>query len=76
MNESGPVSLVLDLLISQANPTVMVIQHLGENSIQTNRDKLDVLRHIIKNVSENLVQLIESSTPVTKGFSYYHDCTN
>ena len=48
-----------------ANPTVMVIQHLGKNSIQTNRDKLDVLRHIIKNVSERLVQLIESPAPVT-----------
>jgi hypothetical protein len=33
----------------------MVILELGENvSIQTHRDKLDVLRHINKNVSERL----------------------
>ena len=32
----------------RGNPTVMVIQHLGEKSIQTNRDTSDVLRHIIK----------------------------
>jgi hypothetical protein len=42
----------------KANPTVMVIQHLGEKSIQTNRDSSDVLRHIIKNVSERLVRTI------------------
>ena len=37
-----------------ANPTVMVIQHLGKKSTQTHRDKSDVLRHIIKNVSKRL----------------------
>jgi hypothetical protein len=31
----------------------MVIQHLGKKSIQTHRDKSDVLRHIIKNVSKS-----------------------
>ncbi len=36
----------------QANPTVMVIQQLGENSIQTIGDSSDVLRHIIKHVSK------------------------
>ena len=29
---------------------------------------MDVLRHIIKNVSERLVQLIESPTPSHEGF--------
>jgi hypothetical protein len=47
---------------------VMVIRKLGKNCIQTNRDKLDVLRHIIKNVSERLVQLIESRLQSRKGF--------
>jgi hypothetical protein len=51
---------------SLANPTVMVIQNLGEKSIQTNRDKSDVLRHIIKNVSKRLFRLIESRTVVTQ----------
>ncbi len=37
------------------NPTVMMIQQLGEKSIQTHRDSADVLRHIIKNVSSRLV---------------------
>jgi hypothetical protein len=54
----------------QVNPTVRGIQQLRENSVQTNRDKLDVLRHIIKNVSERLVQLIESPAPVTKRFFF------
>jgi hypothetical protein len=44
----------------------MVIQHLGKKSIQTNRDKSDVLRHIIKNVSERLFRLIESRSLVTE----------
>jgi hypothetical protein len=48
-----------------ANPTVMVIHHLGEKSIQTNRDSSDVLRHIIKNVSERLVRTIESRASLT-----------
>ncbi len=38
----------------------MVIQHLGKNPIQTNRDKSDVLRHIIKNVSKRLFRLVSS----------------
>jgi hypothetical protein len=45
-----------------ANPTVMVIQHLGKKSIQTHRDIADVLRHIIKNVSERLFRNIQSET--------------
>ena len=65
-----------------ANPTVMVIQYLGKKSIQTNIDKSDVLRHIIKNVSKpetsptvfiinrerenKIVRLIESRVPVTQ----------
>ena len=49
-----------------ANPTVRGIQQLGKKSIQTNRDKSDVLRHIIKNVSKRLVRLIESRAPVTQ----------
>ena len=44
----------------------MVIQHLGKKSIQTNRDKSDVLRHIIKNVSKRLFRLIESRALVTQ----------
>jgi hypothetical protein len=36
----------------------MVIQHLGEKSIQTIRDNADVLRHIIKNVSSRPVDII------------------
>jgi hypothetical protein len=47
-----------------ANP--MVIQHLGEKSIQTHRDIADVLRHIIKNVSERLFRNIQSGDPVTQ----------
>jgi hypothetical protein len=47
------------------NPTVMVIQHSGKKSIQTNRDSSEILRHIIKNVSKRLVRTIESRTPVT-----------
>ncbi len=42
------------------NPTVTVIQQLRKNSIQTNRDSADVLRHIIKNVSSRLVDTIQS----------------
>ena len=34
------------------NPTVRVIQQLGGNSIQTNSDISDVLRHIIKTLSK------------------------
>ncbi len=45
---------------TQANPTVMVIQHLGEKSIKTNRDIPDVLRHIIKNISKRLFRNILS----------------
>jgi hypothetical protein len=47
---------------------VRVIHQLGKNSIQTHRDKLDVLRHIIKNVSKRLVQLsdIRKLSDVTK----------
>jgi hypothetical protein len=41
-----------------ANPTVRGIQQLRKNSIQTIRDISDVLRHIIKNVSERLVRNI------------------
>jgi hypothetical protein len=55
-----------DLLVSQANHTVMVIQHLGKKSIQTHRDIADVLRHIIKNVSERLFRNIQSQAPVTQ----------
>ena len=60
----------------------MVIQYLGKKSIQTNIDKSDVLRHIIKNVSKpetsptvfiinrerenKIVRLIESRVPVTQ----------
>ena len=47
------ISVVIYTYI-QANPTVTVIQHLGANSIQINRDSADVLRHIIKNVSDTL----------------------
>jgi hypothetical protein len=49
-----------------ANPTVTVIQHLGKKSIQTIRDNVDVLRHIIENVSSRLVNIIQSPEPVTK----------
>ena len=44
---------------AEANPTVRGIQQLGKNSIQTHRDKSDVLRHIIKNVSKRLIRIIE-----------------
>jgi hypothetical protein len=44
----------------------MVIQHLGKKSIQTHRDIADVLRHIIKNVSERLFRNIQSRDPVTQ----------
>jgi hypothetical protein len=37
-----------------------------KKSIQTNRDKSDVLRHIIKNVSKRLFRLIESRALVTQ----------
>jgi hypothetical protein len=40
--------------LEEANPTVRGIQQLRKNSIQTIRDISDVLRHIIKNVSERL----------------------
>jgi hypothetical protein len=40
--------------MTRTNPTVMVIHHLGGNSIQTIRDIVDVLRHIIKNISSRL----------------------
>jgi hypothetical protein len=52
-------------VIVGANPTVMVIQKLGGNSIQTHRDSVDVLRHILKNVSSRLVYTIKSPAPVT-----------
>ena len=49
--------------------TVRVIHGSWKNCIQTNRDTLDVLRHIIKNISERLVQLIVSPLPeLRKGF--------
>jgi hypothetical protein len=51
---------------SEANPTVMVIQLLGKKSIQTHRDISDVLRHIIKNVSERLVRNIAILGHVTQ----------
>jgi hypothetical protein len=66
-----PHVILLPLLVKfPSNPTVMVrvIHQLGKNSIQTHRDKLDVLRHIIKNVSKRLVQLsdIRKLSDVTK----------
>jgi hypothetical protein len=39
---------------------------LGESVFRTHRDISDVLRHIIKKLSERLVQNIESRTPVTQ----------
>ena len=42
------------------NLTVRGNQLLGENSIQTNRDKSDVLRHMIKNVSKRPDRFIQS----------------
>jgi hypothetical protein len=54
------------ILVTRVNPTVMKIQQLGKKSIQTHRDKLDVLRHIMKNVSKGQFQLIESRTLVTE----------
>ena len=48
--------LRLGLLDLQTNPTVMVIQQLGKKSIQTHRGSSDVLRYIIKNVSNRLVR--------------------
>jgi hypothetical protein len=45
-----------------ANPTVRSIQQLRKNSIQTHSDIADVLRHIIKNVSEILSRNIQSRT--------------
>jgi hypothetical protein len=41
------------------------IQQLRKNSIQTIRDNVDVLRHIIKNVSSRLVGIFQSQDPVT-----------
>ncbi len=49
-----------------ANPTVRGIQQLRKNSIQTHSDIADVLRHIIKNVSERLSRNIQSRSPVTQ----------
>ncbi len=49
-----------------ANPTVRGIQQLSKNSIQTIRDISDVLRHIIKNVSERLVRNIANLRHVTQ----------
>jgi hypothetical protein len=40
---------------------VRVIRQLGKNCIQTARDKSDVLRQIIKNVSKRLVRFIWSA---------------
>ena len=53
-----------------ANPTVVVIQHLGKKSIQTNRDIPDGLRHIIKNVSKRLFRNILSG-PCHTIYKYY-----
>ncbi len=53
------------------NPTVTVNHHLGEKSIQTNRDSADVLRHIIKNVLSRLVGTIQSPTAVTKWENFF-----
>jgi hypothetical protein len=52
----------------KANPTVRGIQQLRRNSIQTIRDISDVLRHIIKNVSEleRLVRNIANLGHVTQ----------
>ncbi len=44
----------------RVNPTVRGSQYLGKNTVQTNRDSWDVLRHIIKNGSKRLVRSIES----------------
>jgi hypothetical protein len=53
-------------LVPWANPTVRGIQQLRKNSIQTIRDIADVLRHIIKNISERLFGNIQSPAPVTQ----------
>jgi hypothetical protein len=56
-----------------ANPTVMVIQHLGKKSIQSHRDIPDVLRHIIKNVSKRLnAETGGSKTSYTLGCAGKH----
>ena len=57
--------------VEWTNPTVMVIQHLGKKSIQTHGDITDVLRHIIKNVSERLFRKMQSD-PVT-GLELFFD---
>jgi hypothetical protein len=51
---------------STTNPTVMVIHHLGKKSVQTHRDIVDVLRHVIQNVSERLFCNIQSPDSVTQ----------
>ncbi len=55
-----------DVKVFTANPTVRGIQQLRKNSIQTTRDIADVLRHIIKNISERLFGNIQSPAPVTQ----------
>ena len=52
--------------VDEANPTVMVIQQLGEKSIQANIDKRHILRHIKVSSSRRLLSLIRPCRhPVT-----------
>ena len=60
------VSVDVDSVRVWANPTGRGIQQLRKNSIQTIRDISDVLRHIIKNVSERLIRNIANLGHVTQ----------
>ena len=46
---------------------------LGKNCIQTNRDNPDVLRHIIKNVSERLLPIIGSRLGCLEAVVVYYE---
>jgi hypothetical protein len=56
---------------NRTNPTVRGIQQLRKNSIQTIRDSVDVLRHIIQNVSSRLVGTSQSPAVVTKWENFF-----
>jgi len=53
-----PSFVYSSMMVLKTNPTVMVMQLLGKKSIQTIKDKSDILRHIVKNVSKRLVRFI------------------